>query len=230
MMHERRGSRRWRSDPGGEGAGLRTSARPGRRPASEVDRRSARRRRGGRCVRLTPGKQHSRECGSSGCGPDPGQSQLSTICSGGRRSRILTCRKDGWPRWQPVGRPRRLLPLRCGAGPRVPLHARALRALAHGAGPRAPVSHRPRPRGGPSPPEVHRGSRQALPCGRAEDPPPTRRRQEAGPNLEILLEDLRTLTKNEARVEGTEGTFDNYTRPTPLQEKAFEPLDISFRM
>ena len=49
-------------------------------------------------------------------------------------------------------------------------------------------------------------------------------------SLETLFEDLRTLTKNEARVEVTEVTFDKYTRPTPLQETAFELLDVSFRM
>jgi hypothetical protein len=49
-------------------------------------------------------------------------------------------------------------------------------------------------------------------------------------SLETLLEDLRTLTKNEARIEETEVTFDKYSRPTHLQEKAFELLDVSYRM
>jgi hypothetical protein len=49
-------------------------------------------------------------------------------------------------------------------------------------------------------------------------------------SLETLLQDLGTLTKNETRVEGVEATFHKYTQPTPLQEKAFELLDVSFRM
>jgi len=49
-------------------------------------------------------------------------------------------------------------------------------------------------------------------------------------SFDTLLEDLRTLTKNETRIEGTEATFDKYSRPTPLQEKAFELLDVAYRM
>jgi hypothetical protein len=49
-------------------------------------------------------------------------------------------------------------------------------------------------------------------------------------SFDTLMEDLKTLTKNETRLEGTEVTFDKYTRPTPLQEKAFELLAVSHRM
>ena len=49
-------------------------------------------------------------------------------------------------------------------------------------------------------------------------------------SLKTLLEDLRTLTKNETRVPGAEATFHKYAQPTPLQEKAFDLLDLSFRM
>jgi hypothetical protein len=49
-------------------------------------------------------------------------------------------------------------------------------------------------------------------------------------SLETLLQDLRTLTKNETRVQGTEATFHKYTQPTPLQEKAFDLLGVSYRM
>lgn len=49
-------------------------------------------------------------------------------------------------------------------------------------------------------------------------------------SFETLLDDLRTLTKNETRVQGTDATFDKYTQPTPLQEKAFDLLGVSFRV
>jgi len=49
-------------------------------------------------------------------------------------------------------------------------------------------------------------------------------------SFDTLMEGLKTLTKNETRVHGTEVTFDKYTRPTPLQEKAFGLLGVSFRM
>lgn len=49
-------------------------------------------------------------------------------------------------------------------------------------------------------------------------------------SFDTLLADLRTLTKNETRVEGTEATFDKYATPTTLQEKAFNLLDISYRL
>ena len=45
-----------------------------------------------------------------------------------------------------------------------------------------------------------------------------------------LMKDLMTLAKNETRVQGTEATFDKYTQPTPLQEKAFGFLGVSYRM
>jgi hypothetical protein len=49
-------------------------------------------------------------------------------------------------------------------------------------------------------------------------------------SFDTLMEDLKTLTKNETRVEGTDITFDKYPRPTPLQEKAFRLLGVSYRM
>jgi transposase len=49
-------------------------------------------------------------------------------------------------------------------------------------------------------------------------------------SFETLMADLKTLTKNETRVEGTEVTFDKYARPTPLQEQAFRLLGVSYRM
>jgi hypothetical protein len=58
---------------------------------------------------------------------------------------------------------------------------------------------------------------------RTEDGDPAR-------SFETLMEHLKTLTKNETRLEGTEVTFEKYTRPTPLQEKAFELLAVSYRM
>jgi hypothetical protein len=58
---------------------------------------------------------------------------------------------------------------------------------------------------------------------RTEDGAPAR-------SFETLIEDLKTLTKNETRLEGTEVTFDKYTRPTGLQQKAFELLAVSYRM
>ena len=58
---------------------------------------------------------------------------------------------------------------------------------------------------------------------RTEDDQPTR-------SFDTLLADRRTLTKNETRVEGTDVTFDKYARPTPLQEKAFSLLGVSYRL
>jgi len=49
-------------------------------------------------------------------------------------------------------------------------------------------------------------------------------------SFDTLMADLKTLTRNETRVEGTEVTFDKYTRPTPLQEKAFQLLGVSYRL
>lgn len=60
-----------------------------------------------------------------------------------------------------------------------------------------------------------------------------RRRTESGQparSLDSLLTDLKTLTKNETRVQGTEVTFQKHARPTPLQENAFTVLDVSYRM
>jgi hypothetical protein len=58
---------------------------------------------------------------------------------------------------------------------------------------------------------------------RTEDGDPAR-------SFDTLMADLETLTKNEARVEGNETTFDKYTCPTPLQDKAFELLGVGYRM
>ena len=49
-------------------------------------------------------------------------------------------------------------------------------------------------------------------------------------SFQTLLADLKTLTKNDTRVEGTDITFHKYAHPTPLQEKAFRLLDVSYRM
>jgi hypothetical protein len=60
-----------------------------------------------------------------------------------------------------------------------------------------------------------------------------RQRTEGGDparSFDTLMADLRTLTKNETRVGGTEVTFEKYARPTPLQEKAFSLLGVSYRM
>jgi hypothetical protein len=59
-----------------------------------------------------------------------------------------------------------------------------------------------------------------------------RRTDEGDParSFDTLMKDLMTLAKNQTRVQGTEATFDKYTQPTPLQEKAFGFLGVSFRM
>lgn len=60
-----------------------------------------------------------------------------------------------------------------------------------------------------------------------------RQRTDAGEparSFDTLLADLRTLTRNETRIEGSQATFDKYTRPTPLQEKAFSLLGVSYRL
>jgi hypothetical protein len=49
-------------------------------------------------------------------------------------------------------------------------------------------------------------------------------------SFDTLMKDLMTLTKNETRVQGTEATFHRYPCPTPLQEKAFELMDVSYRL
>ena len=58
---------------------------------------------------------------------------------------------------------------------------------------------------------------------RSEDGDPAR-------SFGTLMEGLKPLAKNEMKVQGAEVTFDKYTCPTPLQEKAFELLDVSYRM
>lgn len=60
-----------------------------------------------------------------------------------------------------------------------------------------------------------------------------RQRTDAGEparSFDTLLADLRTLTVNETRIEGSQATFDKYSRPTPLQEKAFSLLGVSYRL
>lgn len=49
-------------------------------------------------------------------------------------------------------------------------------------------------------------------------------------SFQTLMADLKTLTKNETRVPGTEITFEKYARPTPLQQKAFDLLGVSVRV
>jgi hypothetical protein len=49
-------------------------------------------------------------------------------------------------------------------------------------------------------------------------------------SFDTLLADLRTLTKNETCIEGSEVTFQKYARPTPLQEETFALLGVSYRM
>jgi hypothetical protein len=58
---------------------------------------------------------------------------------------------------------------------------------------------------------------------RTEDGHPAR-------SFDTLLADLKTLTKNETRMSGSEATFDQYARPTPLQDQTFELLGVSYRM
>ena len=45
-----------------------------------------------------------------------------------------------------------------------------------------------------------------------------------------LMKSLATLTKNTVRMGNTHVEFEQYAQPTPLQERAFELLDISFRI
>ena len=49
-------------------------------------------------------------------------------------------------------------------------------------------------------------------------------------SFETLIDDLKTLTKNETRVEGTKVAFDKYVRPTALQEKALALLGVSYKL
>ena len=45
-----------------------------------------------------------------------------------------------------------------------------------------------------------------------------------------LLQDLATLTKNTVRVGETPVRFEQYARPTQLQARAFQLLDLSYRL
>lgn len=49
-------------------------------------------------------------------------------------------------------------------------------------------------------------------------------------SLDTLLADLKTLTQNEVRLQGTAATFDKYTQPTLLQQKVFDLLGVSIRV
>ena len=60
-----------------------------------------------------------------------------------------------------------------------------------------------------------------------------RKRTEEGHPLhafDTLLKDLATLTKNTVRVGHTEITFEQYAEPTQLQARAFQLLDVSYRL
>ena len=46
--------------------------------------------------------------------------------------------------------------------------------------------------------------------------------------METLLEDLETLTRNRMRF--GRATFEQIASPTPLQEQAFELLDVPWRL
>lgn len=74
-----------------------------------------------------------------------------------------------------------------------------------------------------APAERSEAGEQKARSQRTEDGQPAR-------SFETLLADLRTLTKNQIRIEGTEATFHRYSRPTPLQESAFHLLDVIYRM
>jgi len=45
-----------------------------------------------------------------------------------------------------------------------------------------------------------------------------------------LLTDLATLTKNTIRIQDRDITFEQYARPTPLQQRAFDLLGVSYRL
>ena len=45
-----------------------------------------------------------------------------------------------------------------------------------------------------------------------------------------LMSDLATLTKNTVRMGDTAVQFQQYAQPTVLQERAFQLLDVSYRM
>lgn len=71
-----------------------------------------------------------------------------------------------------------------------------------------------------------RRSDQALAkaqSGRTEDQYPIH-------SFQSLLADLATVGKNEVRVNSSANTFVQYTVPTPVQEKAFELLNLSHKM
>ncbi len=60
-----------------------------------------------------------------------------------------------------------------------------------------------------------------------------RKRTEEGHPLhafDTLLKDLATLTKNTVRVGHTQITFEQYAEPTQLQARAFQLLDVSYRL
>lgn len=49
-------------------------------------------------------------------------------------------------------------------------------------------------------------------------------------SFRTLMKDLATLTKNTVEVEGTEIAFEQHAKPTKLQQRAFELLDVSYRL
>jgi len=82
--------------------------------------------------------------------------------------------------------------------------------------------------------EAHRDS-VVAPARRSEAGERKVRRQKTDQgdparSFDTLMKDLMTLTKNETRLQGTEATFDRYPLPTPLQQKAFELLGVSYRL
>ena len=48
--------------------------------------------------------------------------------------------------------------------------------------------------------------------------------------FKTLMNDLATLTKNTVRMEGTEVTFEQYARPTELQQRALDLLEVPVRL
>ncbi len=73
-----------------------------------------------------------------------------------------------------------------------------------------------------------------APAQRSEDADlkASRKRTEEGlpvHSFQTLFRDLAMLTKNAIQV-GEHITFDQITRPTPLQERVFDHLDVRFRL
>ena len=108
--------------------------------------------------------------------------------------------------------------------PRLPLHARLLRRVAHAPDPGAPPLRRPTPR---RPTRVARRSARRSPEAMAKAN--SRRTPDGLPvhSFQTLLADLATLTRNRVRMHGkADSTADVLARPTPLQNEAFKLLGI----